>query len=71
MNFAARVAWRYLSSNRTQTALLLGGVAVGVLVFVFMTALIGGLRLFLIQQTTGSIAHVTLEPPERVARVLS
>lgn len=71
MNFAAKVAWRYLSSNRTQTALLLGGVAIGVLVFVFITALIGGLRLFLIQQTTGNIAHVTLEPPERVARVLS
>ncbi len=71
MNFAATVAWRYLSSNRTQTALLLGGVAVGVVVFVFMTALIGGLRLFLIEQTTGSIAHVTLEPPERVARVFA
>jgi lipoprotein-releasing system permease protein len=66
--FSIKVAWRYLTSNRTQTALLLGGVAIGVLVFVFMTALIGGLRLFLIAQTTGSIAHVTLEPPDRIAR---
>lgn len=71
MNFAVKVAWRYLTSNRTQTALLLGGVAIGVLVFVFITALIGGLRVFLIQQTTGNIAHITLEPPERVARVLA
>lgn len=69
--FATRVAWRYLTSNRTQTALLLGGVAIGVLVFVFMTALIGGLRLFLIAQTTGSIAHVTLEPPDRIAREIA
>ena len=68
MMFGIKVAWRYLTSNRTQTALLLGGVAIGVLVFVFMTALIGGLRLFLIAQTTGSIAHVTLEPPDRIAR---
>ena len=68
MMFSIKVAWRYLTSNRTQTALLLGGVAIGVLVFVFMTALIGGLRLFLIAQTTGSIAHVTLEPPDRIAR---
>lgn len=68
MMFAIKVAWRYLSSNRTQTALLLGGVAIGVLVFVFMTALIGGLRVFLIVQTTGNIAHITLEPPERIAR---
>jgi len=70
MRFAIKVAWRYLASNRTQTALLLGGVAVGVLVFVFITALIGGLRVFLIVQTTGNIAHVTLEPPERVARLI-
>lgn len=68
MMFSIKVAWRYLTSNRTQTALLLGGVAIGVLVFVFMTALIGGLRLFLIAQTTGSIAHVSLEPPDRIAR---
>lgn len=68
MMFSIKVAWRYLTSNRTQTALLLGGVAIGVVVFVFMTALIGGLRLFLIAQTTGSIAHVTLEPPDRIAR---
>lgn len=71
MRFAIKVAWRYLASNRTQTALLLGGVAVGVMVFVFMTALIGGLRVFLIVQTTGNIAHVTLEPPERVARLIA
>lgn len=71
MRFAIKVAWRYLASNRTQTALLLGGVAVGVMVFVFITALIGGLRVFLIVQTTGNIAHVTLEPPERVARLIA
>jgi lipoprotein-releasing system permease protein len=70
MRYAAKVAWRYLTSNKMQTALLLGGVAIGVLVFVFMTALIGGLRLYLIDQTTGNIAHITLEPRERVARVL-
>lgn len=70
MNFAVKVAWRYLNSNQMQTMLLLGGVAIGVMVFVFMTALMGGLRVYMIQQTAGNIAHVTLEPPEQVARVL-
>ena len=71
MLFAARVALRYLTANRGQTALLIGGVALSVIVFIFITALIRGLAIFLTAQTTGQIAHVELEPPLRVARLLS
>lgn len=53
-----------------QTTLLVTGVALGVVAFVFITALINGLALLLTAETTGSIAHITLEPPVRTAPVL-
>jgi len=68
--FQWQVAWRYLSSNMMQTTLLVTGVALGVVAFVFITALINGLALLLTAETTGSIAHITLEPPVRTAPVL-
>jgi lipoprotein-releasing system permease protein len=70
MRFAVKVAWRYLTSNLGQTSLLVAGVALGVLVFVFITALIRGLAIFLVAETTGQISQVTLEPPVRIARIL-
>jgi lipoprotein-releasing system permease protein len=70
MLFALRVAFRYLTANRVQSGLLIGGVALSVIVFVFMTALIRGLALFLTAQTTGQIAHVEMEPPRRIAQVM-
>ncbi|MBK1664920.1 hypothetical protein CKO38_05355 [Rhodospirillum rubrum] len=59
--FALKVARRYLLSNPGQTLLLIAGVALGVIVFVFITGLIGGLRVELIAQTVGNLPHVTLE----------
>jgi lipoprotein-releasing system permease protein len=69
--FALHVARRYLLSNPSQTLLLIAGVAVGVTVFVFITALIAGLAVLLTEQVTGNGAHISLEPPTRVARVLA
>lgn len=68
--FAFKVARRYLLSNPSQTLLLIAGVALGVTVFVFITALIAGLAVRLTEQVTGNSAHITLEPPIRIARVL-
>lgn len=68
--FALTVARRYLFSNPSQTALLIVGVAMGVSAFVFITALIQGLALRLTADVTANSAHVSLEPPTRVARVL-
>lgn len=65
MPYGFKIAFRYFSANRTQTGLLIAGVAVGVFVFVFMSALIGGLAVFLVERTVGDIAHVTVEAPDR------
>ena len=71
MPFVLKVAFRYLTANKSQTALLISGVAVGVFVFVFMSALIGGLAVFLVQRTVGDISHVTIEAPERDADAIA
>ncbi|HEY9218320.1 MAG TPA: ABC transporter permease [Phenylobacterium sp.] len=68
--FALTMARRYLTSNPAQTALLLAGVALGVTVFVFITALIEGLAVRLTDQVTANSAHVSLEPETRRARIL-
>lgn len=63
--YAAKLAIRHLGSHPGQTALLITGVALGVGVFIFMSALIGGLATLLTQRTVGSIPHVVLEMPDR------
>ena len=65
MIYGIKIATRYLTANRAQSLLLVLGVAVGVYVFVFMSALIGGLAVLLIDRTVGSIAHVVVEPADR------
>lgn len=70
MLYGLKIALRYLSANKSQTGLLIAGVAVGVFVFVFMSALIGGLAVFLVQRTVGNIAHITIEEPSRDAESL-
>jgi len=66
MIFEIRVAFRYLLSARVQTLLLTLGVAVGVVVFTFIAALMNGLGKRLVEDVTGSVAHVSLEPEERL-----
>ena len=66
--FEAKLALRYLISSRLQTSLLVAGVAVGVLVFTFIAALMNGLSVRLTDAVTGNVAHVTLEPEPRVPR---
>lgn len=65
MLYTFKIAARYLSANRGQSILLVLGVAVGVYVFVFMSALIGGLAVLLLDRTVGNIAHVTIEASDR------
>ncbi|MCS6947403.1 MAG: FtsX-like permease family protein [Steroidobacteraceae bacterium] len=64
MRFELKVALRYLTSNRAQSALLIGGVALAVTVFTFNAALINGLAEFQIQRVVGSSAHVVVEPAQ-------
>ncbi len=60
MRYALKIAVRYLSASKAQTALLVLGVAVGVFIFIFMSALIGGLAEFILSRTVGDIPHVTI-----------
>ncbi len=66
MRFELKVALRYLRSSRLQTALIFGGVAVGIIAYTFMAALINGLAERLTDDVIGNIAHVVLLPRERV-----
>jgi len=65
MPYEIKIAFRHLLSQPGQTALLISGVAVGVGVFIFMSALIGGLATLLTMRTVGSIPHVVLEMVDR------
>ncbi len=68
--YAAKLAIRHLLSHPGQTTLLMTGVALGVGVFIFMSALIGGLATLLTLRTVGSIPHVVLEMADRDPSVL-
>lgn len=70
MPFEWFVALRYLREGKSQTALILSAVSVGVSVVIFLSALINGLQVSLIDRTLGSQPHVILRPPDLVARPL-
>ena len=69
--YAVKLATRHLLSHPGQSALLMSGVALGVGVFIFMSALIGGLATLLTLRTVGSIPHVVLEMPDRDPAVIA
>jgi len=60
------IAMRFLRQGRAQTLLILVGIAVGVAVIIFVTALIAGLQDNLIDRTLGTQAHVRVEAPREV-----
>lgn len=70
MPYAVKIALRHLLSHPGQTALLISGVALGVAVFIFMSALIGGLATLLTMRTVGSIPHVVVEMVPREPALL-
>jgi lipoprotein-releasing system permease protein len=70
MLYALKIATRYLTASKGQTALLVLGVAVGVFIFIFMSALIGGLAEFILSRTVGDISHITIEAEADVPALL-
>lgn len=70
MPFELRVALRYIRSGRLQSALILSGVSVGIVVFTFMAALINGLAVTLTNDVIGNLAHVRLQPAPRDPQAL-
>lgn len=66
------IAFRWLLKGKGQTLLLLAGIALGVAVQFFLSSLIGGLQLSLIERTVGSAPHIYVLPPDSVPiRILS
>ncbi len=68
--FELTVALRFLREGRMQTALIIGGAAVGVGVIYFITAVLTGVQADLIQRVTGSQPHVVVKPPEEIVAPL-
>jgi lipoprotein-releasing system permease protein len=70
MPVALFLALKFMREYRAQTALTVGAVAVGVSVMVFLSALIDGLQVSLIERTLGTQAHVVIRANEEQARPL-
>jgi lipoprotein-releasing system permease protein len=64
------IATRFLREGRVQSTLILVGIAVGVAVIVFLTALITGLQRNIINRTLGTQAHIKVQPTEERNRIL-
>ena len=64
------VAWRFLREGRLQTLFILGGIAIGVAVIVFMSAMLTGLQANFIKRVLSAQAHIQLLPAQEVTRPL-
>ncbi|MBA3623385.1 MAG: ABC transporter permease [Methylibium sp.] len=64
------VAWRFLREGRMQSLFIMSGVALGVAVIVFMSALLGGMQANFVRRVLTAQAHIQLLPPTGVTRVL-
>ena len=64
------IATRFLREGKAQSTLILIGIAVGVAVIVFITALISGLQNNVIDRTLGTQAHVKVQPTEEINRIV-
>ena len=62
------VAIRFLREGRLQTLFIVSGVAIGVAVIVFMSALLVGLQANFIRRVLTAQAHVQMLPPQQSAR---
>ena len=64
LGFESRVATRFLREGRMQTLLIIVGVAAGVAVVAYISALITGLQSNTLAKTLGAQAHLTISPLE-------
>jgi len=65
-----KIAISFLREGRVQSLMITVGVAVGVSVIVFISALIQGLQSNIIDRTLGTQAHIRLLPPDEVNQVI-
>ena len=64
------VAIRFLREGRLQTLFIIAGVAIGVGVIVFMSALLSGLQSNFIRRVLSTQSHIQLVQPQQVTRQL-
>jgi lipoprotein-releasing system permease protein len=63
--FTLSVALRHLRYGVGQSLLTIGVVAISVLLIVYLRTVIGGTQRSIVNNVTGTIPHIVLEPPER------
>ena len=66
LGFERRVALRFLREGRMQSLLIIVGVAAGVAVVAYISALISGLQANTLDKTLGAQPHITLSPLDEV-----
>ena len=66
LGFEWRVALRFLREGRMQTVLIIVGVAAGVAVIAYISALISGLQGSTLTKTLGAQAHISVRAPDDV-----
>jgi len=64
------IAITFLRDGHAQTAMIMVGIAVGVAVIVFVSALIEGLQSNIIERTLGTQAHIRLLSPDEINIIL-
>ena len=63
--FIRSVAFRHLRYSVGQSLLTIGVVGISVLLIIYLRTIIGGTQTRIVQNTTGALPHITVEPPER------
>lgn len=66
LGFEWRVALRFLREGRQQTLLIIVGVAAGVAVYAYISALVSGLQGNTLTKTLGAQPHITVHGPDDV-----
>ncbi len=69
MKLSFQIAWKFLTSSKAQTVLIITGIAIGISVQLFIGLLIQGLQKDLIQTTIGSSSQITIEEKDETIKM--
>lgn len=69
MKLSFQIAWKFLTSSKAQTVLIITGIAIGISVQLFIGLLIQGLQKGLIQTTIGSSSQITIEEKDETIKM--
>ena len=66
MKFELKLALRFMLSSKSQTIFIIGGIAIGVAVQIFLGSLITSLQDSLVNETIGNSSHITIRSEDDV-----